>query len=354
MSEAITTRMIEPALAMLGIDSADAHARASLCCVLTSTSAPHVIRAVDDAWCRTWEVQPQDAAGKTLELIAGPRSSNGLVGSKLAAHTPPAKAAASSSARPAPLATWVDCGKAVNYTTRSCASVEHHLVIGPVLDEQGQVEALVGVSRILSVIDDAPAAATSAIGAPAQPDEPLFASFISKQPPRATAQLFATAFSRSATSASEASTSKRPSGRFARFSFKPQLRRKPARPAATGTPKMPIRFSRRASARIASPVSSAHSADDSESPPLSPPERNVSYADMLAESERTLAKDELLFRHMLERTDVRIVLASLRACSSPSAQRAAGLPVPRAMGDAFKFNRSGRMPGAPVARRRLL
>jgi len=124
-----------PALSMLGVDS-----HKDLCFVLTSTEAPHVIRKVDHAWCQTWQLDEGEAVGKTLGVIAGPRSSNSHVGSRLSTAAGGVKT----------LSSWVDCGAVTNFTTRSSEEVRHHLVVGPVHDDAGDVVGLLGVSRILA------------------------------------------------------------------------------------------------------------------------------------------------------------------------------------------------------------
>mmetsp|Transcript_426 Transcript_426/g.1107 ORF Transcript_426/g.1107 Transcript_426/m.1107 type:complete len:373 (-) Transcript_426:82-1200(-) len=366
-AESITADMIAPALAMLGIDEGDACAHPELCCVLTTPKAPHIIRAADDAWCQTWEILPHEAAGKTLGLIAGPRSSNPSVGARLAAATSNSGGTAAASVEQhtpgkAQLDSWVDCGKAVNYTTRTGTAIEHHLVIGPVHDARGDVNALVGVSRILSPAPTNEEAAK-------ETDEPLFASIIGAHSPSETSTLFAAAFSRPIMPA--------PAGRAARHRsprFKPHLRRRASRLRALAdakahastagpalAPQLPPRFEPRSRAYDLPSSPLLAGASDEMSPSPSPPAREWSYAHMLAERELGTAEDELMFRSMLESTDVRIVLAS--ACTADvrdhlhKASDAAGsdLPQPRPIGEqSFKFKRLGHAPRAPIARRRRL
>lgn len=125
-------------------DGASAGARADeplrVCCVVTSPEPPYVIRAANDAWCRTWEVDAHAAVGSTLDVIAGDQSSNSAVRDKLHA----------ASAADGALSQWLDCGTATNYTTSTRTPLQHHLVIGPVFADDGSVQALVAASLVVS------------------------------------------------------------------------------------------------------------------------------------------------------------------------------------------------------------
>jgi hypothetical protein len=131
--------VLAPALEKLGVDGPD-----NICAVRTTAQRPYTIMSCDSAWATTWCISPEQAVGKSLHVIAGPRSGNKRVREAL-------------SSQGKDIHTWVDCGRIVNYTS-SATPVCHHLVVGPIYDSAGRVESLIGVSRILP--DAAPGAAT--------------------------------------------------------------------------------------------------------------------------------------------------------------------------------------------------
>lgn len=194
MAEAITPEMVHPALALLGVDASRA---SELCCVRTSASKPYIIQAVDDPWCAVWELPRSEAVGKSLNALAGPRSSNARVGAALAA-----------AAADEPLETWVLIENVRNVSAVSQRELHHSLAIGPVRSADGSVCALLGVSRMRE--SEPPDSELTAHGeasasAPAEPkasspsasragpssalaraDEPLFSSgALSAEPRRA-------------------------------------------------------------------------------------------------------------------------------------------------------------------------
>lgn len=299
----VTERALAPALALLGASTP----AADVCWVLTSAKAPYTIRAASNVWCRTWECDSEVAVGKTLDVIAGPRSSNDNVGARLAEASPTPKAAAATAP---PLGTWVDCGVVTNYTMRSVAPLEHHLVIGPLCEADGSVQALVGVSHVLGRADFADAA-----------------------PASAPAALVLGAGSTSASApAADAAAAEPPLPRFKAMLHRPatldeQEQSGPAaKPAAprpsdpTAAPKLPMRYGGAASMR---PAHTRRSADDERA--ASPKSGRVrSYGEDLASLGDTFEAgfddDIPAFRELLQRSDMRIVLRE-------SAKRAA-LPIP--------------------------
>jgi hypothetical protein len=100
--------------------------------VRTTGSQPFTILAANDAWYAQWEIAPADAIGKTLDVIAGPRSSNARVGGAV------------------DLARWCDIGNVVNYKFASAQPSLHRLAVGPVRASDGAIVAMLGVSLVLN------------------------------------------------------------------------------------------------------------------------------------------------------------------------------------------------------------
>lgn len=134
MTEGITYSMIEPALGLLDVPPSSAH---ELCCVMTTASKPYVILDADAPWCAVWELPRAQAVGKCLSAIAGPRTSNASVGSRLGSATTE-KA----------LDEWQLIDDVVNQTVVSHRLVRHALAIGPVRGPDGSVRALIGISKM--------------------------------------------------------------------------------------------------------------------------------------------------------------------------------------------------------------
>eukprot|EP00304_Pavlova_gyrans_P011374 CAMPEP_0206052016 /NCGR_PEP_ID=MMETSP1466-20131121/32809_1 /ASSEMBLY_ACC=CAM_ASM_001126 /TAXON_ID=44452 /ORGANISM="Pavlova gyrans, Strain CCMP608" /LENGTH=359 /DNA_ID=CAMNT_0053427157 /DNA_START=53 /DNA_END=1132 /DNA_ORIENTATION=- len=357
MEPTITERMMAPAQALLAAGPGE-----RLCCVLTSAQAPHVIQAVDDAWCQTWQLAPHEAIGKTLNVIAGPGSSNASVSERLTASASDGKI----------LDSWVDCGTVTNYAKRSLAPVHHHLAIGPARDASGKVCGLLGVSHVVGPPPAAPGRdkdlmPASDLGVDSTPGEmPTFSALLEDESIR---QTLSSAMSSLLPAASSASSPRvGPGPRL----FSPRLRRrlsadKPKRqhastPASpTSAPPAPLVKRRMPPASPRTPAGGSKG-----SYPPSPPRRAPeSLVQLLFDQEVAQASEaRAIFSEFLDRSDCRIALRQACAnttCTTPPRSPPHARPAvsseerSESPTDHVTFKRTGReVPPAPLVRRRFL